>query len=74
MSNKFIINTTVALIFGIVLSKIWETSPNTVVFILGSLFGQLWLQIMQNKRMTVSLQSYKLSKFAKDMEKYQKNK
>ena len=70
--NKFSKNLLVAIITGLVMSKIWLVSESTVIFVFGTLFVQLWLHIMQNKKVTVEMRSSKLEKFAKEMEKFKK--
>jgi hypothetical protein len=70
--NKFSKNLLVAIITGLVMSKLWLVSESTVIFVFGTLFVQLWLHIMQNKKVTVEMRSSKLEKFAKDMEKFKK--
>lgn len=73
MNKQFIQNTIIALLFGFMMSKLWMSSTETVIFIIATLCGQLWLQIMQNKKVTISVKPYQLSKFAKEMKKF-KNK
>ncbi len=70
--NKFSKNLLVAIITGLVMSKLWLVSESTVIFVFGTLFVQLWLHIMQNKKITVEMRSSKLEKFAKEMEKFKK--
>lgn len=70
--NKFSKNLLVAIITGLVMSKLWLVSESTVIFVFGTLFIQLWLHIMQNKKVTVEMRSSKLEKFAKEMEKFKK--
>lgn len=70
--NKFSKNLLVAIITGLVMSKLWLVSESTVIFVFGTLFVQLWLHIMQNKKVTVEMRSSKLEKFAKEMEKFKK--
>ena len=53
--NKFSKNLLVAIITGLVMSKIWLVSESTVIFVFGTLFVQLWLHIMQNKKVTVEM-------------------
>lgn len=74
MTKQFITNTILAVAFGVMMSRLWSTSSESVVFVIATLSGQLWLQIMQRKTMTVAMKPYKLEKFKKEMEKFKKDK